>query len=120
MEYEPISIPSPVNISESKQNLFHIKFRLTKENISGIVELLLGDLNRRLADRQLSISLTDEAKQYVIENGYDPVYGARPLKRYLQQHVETLAARIILSGDVREGSVILIELKDGALCASVQ
>ena len=98
-----------------------IMFRpLTKENISGIVELLLGDLNRRLADRQLSISLTDEAKQYVIENGYDPVYGARPLKRYLQQHVETLAARIILSGDVREGSVILIELKDGALCASVQ
>ena len=93
---------------------------LTKENISGIVELLLGDLNRRLADRQLSISLTDEAKQYVIENGYDPVYGARPLKRYLQQHVETLAARIILSGDVREGSVILIELKDGALCGSVQ
>ena len=98
-----------------------IMFRpLTKENISGIVELLLGDLNRRLADRQLSISLTDESKQYVIENGYDPVYGARPLKRYLQQHVETLAARIILSGDVREGSVILIELKDGALCASVQ
>ena len=98
-----------------------IMFRpLTKENISGIVELLLGDLNRRLADRQLSISLTDEAKQYVIENGYDPVYGARPLKRYLQQHVETLAARIILSGDVREGSVILIELKDGALCGSVQ
>ena len=98
-----------------------IMFRpLTKENISGIVELLLGDLNRRLADRQLSISLTDEAKQYVIENGYDPVYGARPLKRYLQQHVETLAARIILSGDVREESVILIELKDGALCASVQ
>ena len=93
---------------------------LTKENISGIVELLLGDLNRRLADRQLSISLTDEAKQYVIENGYDPVYGARPLKRYLQQHVETLAARIILSGDVREGSMILIELKDGALCGSVQ
>ena len=56
----------------------------------------------------------------MIENGYDPVYGARPLMRYLQQHVETLAARIILSGDVWEGSVILIELKDGALCASVQ
>ncbi|MDO5702882.1 MAG: ATP-dependent chaperone ClpB [Lachnospiraceae bacterium] len=93
---------------------------LTKENIAGIVDLIMAELNRRLADRQLSIKLTDEAKQYVIDNGYDPVYGARPLKRYLQQHVETLAARILLGGQVHEGATIVIELKDGRLSGYVQ
>ncbi len=82
---------------------------LTKENIGGIVDLLLKDLNKRLADRQLTIDLTDEAKQYVIDHGYDPVYGARPLKRFLQQNVETLAARIILGSEIHEGSTIVIE-----------
>ena len=76
---------------------------LTKENIAGIVDLLLKNLNRRLADRQISIRLTDAAKQFCIDRGYDPVYGARPLKRYLQQNVETLAARIILGGNIHEG-----------------
>ena len=82
---------------------------LTKENIGGIVDLLLKDLNKRLADRQLTIKLTDEAKQYVIESGYDPVYGARPLKRFLQQNVETLAARLILGSEIHEGASIMID-----------
>ena len=86
---------------------------LTKENIGGIVDLILKDLNRRLADRQLTIDLTDEAKQYVIDHGYDPVYGARPLKRFLQQNVETLAARIILGSEIHEGSTIVIETSPG-------
>ncbi len=77
---------------------------LTKENIAGIVDLLLKNLNKRLSDRQISIRLTEAAKQYCIERGYDPVYGARPLKRYLQQNVETLAARIILGGNIHEGN----------------
>ena len=95
-----------------------ILFRpLTKENIRGIVELLLEDLNRRLAPQQLTIALTDAAKQHVIENGYDPVYGARPLKRFLQQNVETLAARLILKGDLSEGDRITIDVEDGSLKA---
>jgi ATP-dependent Clp protease ATP-binding subunit ClpB len=93
---------------------------LTKENIGGIVDLLLKDLNKRLADRQLTIDLTDEAKQYVIDHGYDPVYGARPLKRFLQQNVETLAARIILGSEIHEGSTIVIETgADGELTGRV-
>ncbi len=88
---------------------------LTKENISGIIELLTADVNRRLADRELAIELTGEAKDFIVENGYDPVYGARPLKRYLQKHVETLAARLILADGVRAGDTIEIGLKDGAL-----
>ena len=93
---------------------------LTKENIGGIVDLLLKDLNKRLADRQLTIDLTDEAKQYVIDHGYDPVYGARPLKRFLQQNVETLAARIILGSEIHEGSTIVIETSpDGGLTGRV-
>jgi len=91
---------------------------LTRENIGGIVELLLADLNRRLADRQLTVELTDEAKELVADRGYDPVYGARPLKRYIQQHVETLAAELILSGSLHEGSVIRIGVKDGELAAA--
>ncbi len=93
---------------------------LTKENIRGIIELLLKELNARLADRKLTIELTDAAKDYVIEHGYDPAFGARPLKRYLQQSVETIAARIILGKDLEEGSVIRIDLINGELSGSVQ
>ena len=74
---------------------------LTKGNIGGIIELLIADVNKRLADKELKIALTDEAKDFIIENGYDPVYGARPLKRYLQKNVETLAAKLILADGVR-------------------
>ena len=91
---------------------------LTKGNIGGIIGLLVEDVNKRLADRELSIALTDSAKQFIVENGYDPVYGARPLKRYLQKHVETLAARLILSDGVRAGDVIQIDEQDGKLTAS--
>ena len=98
-----------------------IMFRpLTKSNIGAIVELLIADVNKRLADRELQIELTEEAKQFVIEGGYDPMYGARPLKRYLQKHVETLAARLILSGDVGSGDTILIDVENGALTAKVK
>ena len=88
---------------------------LTKDNIGGIIELLIADLNRRLEDRNLSIELTDIAKAYIVENGYDPVYGARPLKRFLQKNVETLAGRLILSGGVTEGQTIVIDCVDGIL-----
>ena len=91
---------------------------LTKGNIGGIIGLLVEDVNKRLADRELSIALTDSAKQFIVENGYDPVYGARPLKRYLQKHVETLAARLILAGGVRAGDVIQIDEQNGKLTAS--
>ncbi len=93
---------------------------LTKDNISGIINLLLADLNRRLAEQQLTIELTEAAKQYVIDNGYDPVFGARPLKRYLQQSVETIAAKIILGQELTEGSTILIDLAGNELVGSVQ
>ena len=83
---------------------------LTKEDIGSIVDLILKDLNRRLADRSLSLKLTDEAKTFIIDNGYDPVYGARPLKRYMQKHVETLAARLILNDALSEGDVIVIDV----------
>lgn len=83
---------------------------LTKENISSIIDLLLKDLNRRLEDKEISIELTQEAKAYIADAGYDPVYGARPLKRYLQKNVETLAAKIILEGKVSAKSVITIEV----------
>ena len=85
---------------------------LTREHISGIVNLSIADLNRRLADRELTIELTDSAKEFITENGYDPVYGARPLKRYLQKNVETLAAKLILGDGVREGSTIVIDLSE--------
>ncbi|MBQ5660995.1 MAG: ATP-dependent chaperone ClpB [Lachnospiraceae bacterium] len=90
---------------------------LTKGNIGGIINLLIADVNKRLADKELSIELTEEAKAFIVENGYDPVYGARPLKRYLQKHVETLAAKLILSDGVRVGDTILIEAADGKLSA---
>ena len=82
---------------------------LTKENISGIVDLLLEDLSRRLADRQLSMKLTDAAKQYLIDGGYDPVYGARPLKRFIQQKLETLLARKMIAEDLEPGCEIVID-----------
>ena len=91
---------------------------LTKENIGNIVDLMMADLNRRLADQEIRLELTDEAKSYIIDGGYDPVYGARPLKRFLQKNVETLAARMILSGNVQTEDIV-IGLKDGKLAAEV-
>ena len=82
---------------------------LTKDNIGHIVDLLVLDLNRRLADKELFLELTDTAKKYIAENGYDPVYGARPLKRYLQKYVETMAARYILSGQAQAGGVMIVD-----------
>ena len=93
---------------------------LTKGNIGNIINLLITDLNKRLSDREITVELTDAAKQYIVDNGYDPVYGARPLKRFLQKHVETLSAKLILEDQVRQGDTILIDVKDGALTASVQ
>ena len=90
---------------------------LTKENIGGIVDLLVADLNRRLKDQELSLRLTDTAKDYIIEGGYDPVYGARPLKRYLQKYVETLTAKLILSGNVRAEDTIVIDVENGEVTA---
>ena len=85
---------------------------LTRDNISGIVDLLIADVNRRLADKELKVELTSQAKTFVSDRGYDPVYGARPLKRYLQKHVETLAAKLILSDGVRAGNTIVIDVSD--------
>ena len=82
---------------------------LTKDDIGQIVDLMVSDLNRRLADKELALELTDSAKAYVIEHGYDPIYGARPLKRYLQKYVETMAARYLLSEEVQAGSVMLVD-----------
>ncbi len=94
---------------------------LTKDNISSIVDLLTADLNKRLADQQLKILLTPEAKNMIIEGGYDPVYGARPLKRYMQKNVETLSAKLILSGGVHEGSTIRIDVdENGQLKAETE
>ncbi|WP_148410698.1 ATP-dependent chaperone ClpB [Murimonas intestini] len=90
---------------------------LTKDNIGHIVDLMMADLNRRLEDQEISLELTDEAKDYIIEGGYDPVYGARPLKRFLQKNVETLAARLILSGEIGAGDTILLKVTDGKLTA---
>ena len=93
---------------------------LTKGNIAGIVELLIKDINKRLSDRQIRIELTEEAKDYVVEHGYDSMYGARPLKRYLQKHVETLAARVILGDGLHEGDTILIKVDDDRLVADIK
>ena len=93
---------------------------LSKENIGGIIRLLMDDLNKRLSDREIKVALSTEAEHFVVEHGYDPVYGARPLKRFLQKHVETLSAKLILEDQVRQGDTILIDVKDGALTASVQ
>ena len=93
---------------------------LTKDNIGGIIELMLAYVNKRLEDKELSIYLTDAAKNYVIEHGYEPAYGARPLKRYLTKHVDTLAARMILSGEVYPQDTIVIDEQGGELIASVE
>ena len=93
---------------------------LTKENISGIVHLIIADLNERLADRDLSVELTKEAQEFIVENAYEPVYGARPLKRYIQKHVETLSAKLILADKVAGGDVILIDVENDALTAKVK
>lgn len=85
---------------------------LTKDHIGGIIDLLIMDLNKRLTNKELLIELTEPAKLYVVEHGYDPVYGARPLKRYLQKHVETLAAKIILADDVRAGDTIVVDVSE--------
>ena len=90
---------------------------LTKDNISKIINLLVADVNKRLADKELEIVLTDAAKDFIVENGFDPMYGARPLKRYVQKTVETLAAKLILAGNINTGDDIVIDLVDGKLTA---
>ncbi|MGN0384708.1 MAG: ATP-dependent chaperone ClpB [Lachnospiraceae bacterium] len=91
---------------------------LTKDNIGGIIGLIIADLNKRLADRELTVELSEAAKQFIVDNAYDPVYGARPLKRYVQKYVETLSAKLILSDQVDEGDTIYIDVKDGELFAA--
>ena len=93
---------------------------LSKNDIGGIVNLIMKDLNERLADKELTIELSDDAKQFIIENAYDPVYGARPLKRYIQKYVETLAAKLILADKVSQKDTILIDVKDDELVACVR
>ena len=93
---------------------------LTKDNIYDIIDLLVADVNKRLADREISIFLTEEAKKYVVDGGYDPNYGARPLKRFLQKHVDTLAAKLMLQGDVGAQDTIIIDVEDGKLVARSQ
>ena len=93
---------------------------LTKDNIGHIVDLLLKGLNKRLADQELTVELSPAAKQFVIEGGYDPVYGARPLKRFVQKEVETSTAKLILGGQVSEGDTILLDVENGGLKAMIK
>lgn len=93
---------------------------LTRANIGNIINLLVADVNKRLADKELTVSLTDTAKDFVVEHGFDPAYGARPLKRYVQKTVETLAAKLILGGNIDTGDTIVIDVKDGKLEAVAQ
>ncbi len=93
---------------------------LTKDNIGNIINLLMADLNKRLADREITVELSDAASHFIVENGYDPIYGARPLKRFLQKHVETLSAKLILADEVREGDTILIDVEGDHLTARVK
>lgn len=93
---------------------------LTKDNIGNIIHLLMEDLNRRLVDKEVSVELSDAAQQYIIEHGFDPIYGARPMKRYLQKTVETEAAKLILADKVRAGDVILMDETEGKLTARVK
>ncbi len=90
---------------------------LSRENISGIIKLIIADLNKRLSDRELMVELSPEAEKFIVENAYDPVYGARPLKRYIQKYVETLSAKLILTDQVEQGDKIWIDVKDGELGA---
>ncbi len=93
---------------------------LTKDNIGGIIKLIIEDLNRRLADKDLAVKLSPEAESFIVENAYDPVYGARPLKRYIQKYVETLSAKLILADEVESGDTILIDVEEDALVAKVE
>ncbi|MBP5415656.1 MAG: type VI secretion system ATPase TssH, partial [Lachnospiraceae bacterium] len=88
---------------------------LTKDNIKNIVGLIISDLNRRLADRELKISLTDKAADFIVDQAYDPVYGARPLKRFIQKHIETLVGKAILEGRAKDGDSVVIDVNDGTL-----
>ena len=93
---------------------------LTKQNIGGIIKLIVADLNRRLADKDVDLELTDAAEKLAVEQAYDPVYGARPLKRYVQKYVETLAAKLILSDQVKSGDTIVIDEVNGEMTARVK
>ena len=93
---------------------------LSKENIGGIIKLIIADLNKRLADKELTVELSADAEKYIVEHAYDPVYGARPLKRYIQKSVETLSAKLILADKVAQGDTILIEVHNGELAANVK
>jgi ATP-dependent Clp protease ATP-binding subunit ClpB len=88
---------------------------LTKENLNGIIDIMSASLRQRIADRGLELVITDAAKSMIIERGYDPLYGARPLRRYLQSSVETLIARRILSGDLSTGAVLTVDVQNGEL-----
>jgi len=118
-------------VMETLQNSFRPEFLnrldeiimfkpLDKNNISGIITLIINDLNKRLSQRELSIEISPKAQEFIVEEAYDPQYGARPLKRYIQKHVETLSAKLILSGQVDEDDVILIDVADNKLVASVK
>ena len=93
---------------------------LTKDNIGNIINLLMVDLNKRLEEKEIKVQLSDGARQFIIDNGYDPVYGARPLKRFLQKHVETLSAKLMLAGDISAGQTIFIDLDNGKLVANAR
>ena len=93
---------------------------LSKADVRQIIDLLVKDVNERLVEREVAIELTDVAKDFVVEGGYEPMYGARPLKRYLQKYVETLVARLILEGNVGRGDIITIDVVDGHLNARVK
>ena len=93
---------------------------LTKENITGIIDILISSLSKRLAEKQLKLSVTDRAKDFIIEHGYDPVYGARPLKRYIQSKVETLLARVMLSGELKPNSTLITDAENGELSVRVE
>ena len=93
---------------------------LTKDNIGGIIKLIIADLNKRLSDREITVELSDQAESFIIEHAYDPVYGARPLKRYIQKYVETLSAKLILEDKVDQGDVIYIDVDGDHLTAGVK
>ena len=93
---------------------------LTKDNIGNIIHLLMNQLNKRLEDREISVELTPAAESFIVEHGYDPIYGARPLKRFLQKHVETLSAKLILADEVHANDVILIDVDRDHLTARVK
>ena len=88
---------------------------LLREQIAAIVELMLGGLRARLADRKISLTLTDAAKAFIAETAYDPVFGARPLRRYLQAHIETPLAKALIGGQVADGQAVAVDMQDGAL-----